>query len=397
MLDHSHVMGGSTAKRRINCPGSLQAEKASPEQATSEFALRGSMLHAAMELLLTADPADMKEAEPLLTELITQDLGFGEEYEITQELVDEKLRPALDAWFTVRDEYEWDDWFIEQRVSLESVVPGAFGTADLIGKDIAKRLHVLDWKFGDGIVVPVEGSEALGFYAGATLYDEDLELKEFCEDISGVVLHIVQPRVGSDIVLHTWETTEDWIEKLVDQISTAMELAGQPEPPLKAGSWCQFCRARVTCPAQQALASMALSNAPKSMTSVDLGAAMTMAQQLKTWIAEVVKLAQTEAEAGAVIPGYKLVNKRPTRVWTDADAAEKVFRNAKIKVGDMFNRKLISPTQAQKLDKELYDSRLSDIVVMHSSGTTLVADSDKRQAIVSSTELLAAALPKQET
>jgi hypothetical protein len=62
----------------------------------------------------------------------------------------------------------------------------------------------------------------------------------------------------------------------------------------------------------------------------------------------------------------------------------------------MFTRKLLSPTQAEKLDKELYGSKLSDIVAMHSSGTTLVPDSDKRQAIVSSTELLAKALPEQK-
>jgi hypothetical protein len=62
----------------------------------------------------------------------------------------------------------------------------------------------------------------------------------------------------------------------------------------------------------------------------------------------------------------------------------------------MFARKIISPTQAQKLDKDLYDTKLHDIVAMHSSGTTLVPDSDKRQAIVSSTELLANVLPEQK-
>jgi hypothetical protein len=356
-------MGGSTAKRRINCPGSLNAEKAAPEQAPSEYAERGSMLHAAMELLLTADPQTSEECQGLYAELIGQDLGFGEEHKITQELLDEKLIPAFEAWEYVCGKYEWDDWFIEQRVSLEAVVPGAFGTTDVLGKDIKKRLHVLDWKFGDGVVVPVEGNEG----------------------------HIVQPRTGSDLVLHTWETDEGWIEKLVDQIAESVK-----HDYLKAGSWCQFCRARVSCPEQQALASSALSNVPKSMTSVELGAAMTMAQQLKTWIAEVVKLAQIEAEAGAVIPGFKLVNKRPTRVWTDEAKAEKIFRSAKVPVGKMFARKLISPPQAEKLDKELYGSKLSDIVAMHSSGTTLVADSDKRQAIVSSTELLANALPEQK-
>jgi len=397
MSDHSHIMGGSTAARRINCPGSLKAEQAAPEQGESEYARRGSMLHAAMELLLTADPENMTEGAPLLDELVGQDLGFGEDYEIDRELVDTKLYPALEAWFTVRDEYGFDDWFIEQRVNFGEAAPGAFGTADIIARDTQSRLHILDWKFGDGVVVPVEGNIALGFYAAGAMYDDDPELQEFCTDLTGVIFHIVQPRVGSDVVLHSWDTSEAWVEKLMDRIGAAMVSAIElPEPPLKTGDWCQFCRARVTCPAQQALASSALSTVPKSMTSIDLGAAMLLAQQLKTWISEVVKLAQVEAEAGAAIPGFKLVNKRPTRVWTDAAAAEKLFRNAKIPVAKMFKRELISPAQAEKLDKELYGSKLSDIVAMHSSGLTLVQDSDKRQAVTSSIELLAAALPEQK-
>jgi len=398
-MEHSHVMGGSTAARRINCPGSLELEQASPEQETSEYAERGSMLHAAMEILLTADPQTPEAEDAFMDDLIGQDLGFGPEHVITKELIDEKIWPAWQAWLEVLETYDLDDWMIEQRVSLESVIPGAFGTADVIAKDTQKRLHILDWKFGDGVPVPVEGNMGLGFYAGAALYDDlDSDLVQMCDDISGIVLHIVQPRTGSDQVLNTWETTEDWVEKLIEQADRAMKLARGKNPPLTPGSWCQFCRARITCPAQNALASTALSNAPKYMTSVDLGAAMEMAMQLKSWIAEVVKLAEREAEAGAVIPGFKLVNKRPTRVWTDEKKAEKMLKAGKHKVGEIFTKKLISPTQAEKLNKELYNSKLSDIVVFHSSGLTLVPDSDKRQAVVSSAELLSNALPdrKQE-
>lgn len=391
MTEHSNVMGGSTAKRRINCPGSYEAEKDIPSQ-ESEYAARGSMLHAAMELLLTADPED---PDTWFDELEGNDLGF-EGHEVTRELIDAKLKPAWNAWLDVLETYELDDWFIEQRVSFGDIVPGAFGTADVAAIDKAKRLHILDWKFGDGVVVNVEGNEGLGFYAGGILYDEDPELQEMCDEISAVVLHIVQPRAGSGEVLHTWETTEHWVEDLVGLCERAVAIAKQPDAPRKAGSWCQFCKARATCPEQLALASTALSNTPKSMTSIELGAAMTMAQQLKTWISEVVKLAQAEAEAGAVIPGFKLVNKRPTRVWADAEEAEKRFRNAKVPVGKFTNKKLITPAQAQKLNKDLYADKLDDIVVMHSSGLTLVPDSDKRQAVVSSTELLANALPEQK-
>lgn len=394
MAEHSNVMGGSTASRRINCIGSYQAEKDIPGE-ESEYAIRGSMLHAAMELILTADPQDNNELVAVLSDLDGQDLGFDHE-PIDNDLIQNKLLPAWEAWMDVRDEYELDDWFIETRVSFGDIIPGAFGTSDVIAKDKARRLHVLDWKFGDGVPVPVEGNYGLGFYAGGALYDEDPELMEFCDDVTGIVLHIVQPRVGDSTVLHTWETTEEWVESLVGIAANAVAEALLPNPVRTPGPWCQFCKARVTCDAQQALATQALANAPKSMTSVELSQAMTMAMQLKSWISEVVKLAQAEAESGAVIPGFKLVNKRPTRVWTDEAEAEKLFRNAKVKVSDFKTSKLISPTQAEKLNKRLYADKLSDIVVMHSSGLTLVPESDRRQAVVSGAELLANALPEQE-
>lgn len=395
MSEHSNIMGGSTAAQRINCPGSYQLELEQPKGPPSEFADRGSMLHAAMELLVTADPESIKDAEPLFAEMIGQDFGF-EGHEVTQELVDTKLRPALDAWFAVLDEYDLEDWFIEQRVSLETVVKGAFGTTDILAKDTKKRLHVLDWKFGDGVVVPVKGNYGLGFYAGAALYDEDEELIEFCDDITGVVLHIVQPRVGSEQALYTWETTEQWIEALVDQAGEAMQKAMSEKPPLKTGPWCRWCAAKPVCPAQNNLASEALGKQPESMSGIELAEALKKADILKSWIASVYDLAQRELESGAAVPGYKLVQKQPRRQWVDATAAEKAMRKAKIKVGDMFKKSLISPTQLQELNKEVYSSLQSDHVIMHSSGLTVVDDSDKREAVTSSMDLLANALPDEK-
>ena len=391
-LAHSNIMGGSSAAQRINCPGSYMLEKNMPKQPESDFARRGSMLHAAMELLITADPADIDAAEPLFAELIGQDLGFGEEHEITEDLIADKLQPALSAWFDVVGEYEIDDWFIEQRVSLELVIPGAFGTADIVAKDTAERLHILDWKFGDGVPVAVEGNYGLGFYAASALYDPDEELKEFCADIKGVVLHIVQPRVGSNEVLQTWETSEEWIEQLVDLAAAAMDQATKPNAPVKTGDWCRWCAAKTICPAQQTLASEALSKAPESMTAVELADAIKTADILKAWIADVYKLALREMEQGAGVPGYKLVRKQPRRIWRDEALAEKAMRAAKVKVGDMFSKKLITPTQFQKLNKDVYSSLSDEHVIMHSSGLTVAPDSDKREAVNSSMDLLANAL-----
>lgn len=396
MLEHSHVMGGSTAERRINCPGSLALEKAVPDPESSEFAERGSMLHAAMELLLTADPSDRHDLAALFDQLEGQNLGF-DGHEITRELIDDKIAPAWAAWVRLRDEQKINDWFIEQRVSLEIVVPGAFGTADILAKDIKGRLHIIDWKFGDGIRVPAKENMALGFYAAAALYDEDPELIEFTNEAHPEIgLHIIQPRVGQDEVLDSWVTTDEWVENLVDLAAAAIDKAHGDNPPLKPGKWCGFCKARPTCSAQTALATEAISKSPAAMSSIDLAKAMQVADILQGWIKDVYRLAQDELEQGASIPGYKLVNKLPRRVWTDPQEAEKRLRASKHKVGDIFKRTLISPTQAEKLDPRLYNRRLHDIVAMHSSGVTIAPESDKRQAVVSSAQLLANALPEQK-
>ena len=223
MTEHSHVMGGSTAAQRINCPGSYLLEKKMPrDDGPNEFADRGSMLHAAMELLLLADPQNMTEAKPLFKEIEGQNMGF-ENHVVDDNLIVSKLRPALRAWFALDKKYQFTNMFIEQKVSLEKVIDGAFGTADLVLMDKENNLHVLDWKFGDGVPVEVEGNYGAGFYAGATLYDDNPELVEFTADFSGIViLHIVHPREGFDDVLHTWETTESCASPLSASETTTL-------------------------------------------------------------------------------------------------------------------------------------------------------------------------------
>lgn len=399
-MEHSHVMGGSTAAQRINCLGSLLLEAKAPEKPPSDYATQGNVLHSAMELMLTAlDPDSRtydKDYRKVLKDLEGQDLGYGEEWAITAEQIQTKIVPAWHAFIEVLSQYRLEDWFIEQRVSLEAVIPGAFGTSDLIAIDAMGRLHVLDWKFGDGVPVPVEGNMGLAFYAAAAMYDPEPELVEFCQNITGIVMHIVQPRAGADQVLWTWETDENFIETFVDQAEAAMKAANKPNAPCKIGDWCRWCAAKPICPAYGKLASAALSKPPKTMTSVELGEYVHMAEQLKSWIADVYTLAQHELEGGAVVTGYKLVQKRATRSWQDEAQVITIMRRRKVKVDDMYKRTLITPAQAEKKLPKLYSSVLDSCVHSQSSGLTVVSDTDKREAVTSSMDLLANALPDSE-
>lgn len=395
-MEHSHIMGGSSAAQRINCPGSFQLEQDSPPKPESVYALQGTVLHSAMELLLVHNPADDYTAEALLRDLEGKDLGFGDEWAITHELIEVKLRPALLAWMDVRDRYGLNDWFIESRVSLEVLVDGAFGTSDFIASDRNGNLHILDWKFGDGVVVTAEANYGLSFYAGATLYDPEPELKEFraemLSDEPTIYFHIIQPRRGDDEVLDTWATDTGYIENFLDRAVAAMDTARRANAPVKAGSWCRWCRAKAICPAQKGLVIEATSTEPRSMSGVELAKRLELADLLKAWITEVYELAKIEMEGGAAIPGFKLVNKLPRRHWIDDKQAEKVLRSNRVKAADLWQKKLISPAQLEKLDSKLYRKIADKNVESKSSGVTVVPDTDKRPAISSSNELLAIAM-----
>lgn len=394
-MDHSHVMGGSTATQRRNCPASLNLEKEMPPQPESEYAARGSMLHAAMELLVIAQPETVKAAEPLLRDLIGQDMGY-EGFEITQDLIDSKIRPALGAWLEIVETYDIDDWFIEEKVSLQALIPGAFGTPDVIAKDKAGRFHDLDWKFGDGYVVDVVANDAAAFYTSCAKYSEDPEIREFFGEPTGYVFHIVQPRIGGESVYKSWETTDEWLEKWLTQTIDAADAAVRDKPPAKAGAWCKWCRAKPICPVQNAMADDALTKQPSAMTAVELADALKKADLLKAWIGDVFKLAQHELEQGAALPGWKLVQKLPRRTWRDPLAAEAAMKKARIKVADLYKKTLLSPTQLQKLKPKLYSKVESDLVTLHSSGVTVVHDTDKRPALSGGMDLLANALNKTD-
>jgi hypothetical protein len=241
--------------KRLNCPVSRHLEDAAPKGGSSPYADRGSMLHAVMELLLTNEVRTIKEAQPLIDEAIGQDFGF-KDWPLTDDLVASKIGPALSAWFDVIKTYDIVDYMIETRVNIDHLIQGAFGTADVIAIDGEGNLHILDWKFGDGVPVIAEGNLGLGFYAICALYDEedeDLEdmLADLFEDCT-VYLHIVQPREGYDEpALDTWQTTETWVDTLLDKLKTAIELSYDDTQQAKPGEWCRWCAGAPMCEAQQ--------------------------------------------------------------------------------------------------------------------------------------------------
>lgn len=384
---HSDIMGGSTAAQRIYCPRSYLLEKPLPKMPESDYAKEGTGLHSCIEY---AVPLDV--SKDLYDELVGQ---LFDGIEITSEHVENKIIPALDAFDEICQAHGGCvEYMLEVKGSLDPAIPGAFGTVDMIARMADGTILILDWKFGDGVPVSVKANMQLGFYAGCALYSDDPLVQDLIfgeghdpDTIGDTPVNfefaIVQPRRGHGGPCYdTWATTSDWVEDFIDLAAEAYEKAQQPDAPIQAGSHCRWCSAQTGCEAKNKVVGEALTQAPASMDAVSMAAALKRADELESWLKAVRKRAHHELETGADIPGYKLVNKRSSRVYNDKAKAARALTRL-LKTAEAHKpREVISPAQAEKkIGKKRYDKIMSKYVSYVSSGNTMVPDSDKREAV----------------
>jgi hypothetical protein len=355
MMQHSSIVGGSTAKRVINCPGSVKLVQKMPPQPSSVHADRGTMLHEAISTILsdgTVRAGMYKHKDQLLT----------------QELYDEKIVTALAALDEI-DPHGNLVYEVETRVGFGDLLPGVFGSTDLIGR-IRNRAVVLDWKFGDGVVVEVEENPQLMFYAAAAMRTE--ELKWAFDGVDEIECVIVQPPV-----VRRWVTTVGRIKQFEHELVSAVKTALQDDAPLAQGDHCRWCAAKPICPQMTGAVDRAIKQQIINMDVDTLAKHLHTADLLEEWIKDLRALAFGLLEQGATVPGYKIVQKQARRQWVDEANAAKVLGE------DFIESVLLSPAQAEKLLKKRKLTLPDDLVVSVSSGTTLAPVDDPRPAVQS--------------
>ena len=371
-MDHSKIVGGSTAKRVMNCPGSVALVQKMPPKPSSKYADEGTLLHNVIAEIVMSD----KHPETWLGTTYNDQV-------LTLDLIDDKLVPALAALDKIDPDKEMEI-AAETRVGFGDLLPGVFGSTDLIGR-IGNRAIVLDWKFGDGVAVEVEENPQLMFYAAASMRTE--ESKWAFDGVDEIEMVIVQPPA-----VKRWVTTPARIAQFEKDLVKAVKLAQQPDAELNDGDHCRWCAAKPVCPLMTGAVDRALKTQIEAINMQTLGSYLAKADLMEDWIKDLRALAHQILDSGAPVPGYKLVAKRGTRQWVDDDKAEAAL--IKLNVAPYKEPELISPAQAEK---ELKKSKLAlpdDLVVSVSSGTTLAAESDPRPAVLQIGKQLTAALSK---
>ena len=377
MAKHSAIVGGSTASRVIKCPASVALCAKMPPKPSSKYADEGTLLHNAIAEILEKDlnPSDI--------------IGFKyKELVVTQELYDEKIVPALRSLDEIDPE-------CEMRISVESEVdfgdylPGVFGSADLIGR-LGDKAIVLDWKFGSGVIVNAEENYQGMFYAAAAMRTGST--KWAFEGAKEIEIIIVQPPE-----MRRWVTTPERIKEFEQQLAIAVKEAKRKDAPMQSGSHCRWCAAKPVCPIMTDSVARSTQLALKDLKPDLIATYLQQADVLEDWIKGLRELAHQMLEADVRVPGYKLVAKRAIRQWSDeALANNESLLHYTLGLGSdvLYDKKVISPAQAEKILGKEGKDKIKDLVVAVSSGSTLVPESDPRPEVLQIGKQLTAALNK---
>ena len=265
---------------------------------------------------------------------------------------------------------------IEQRVDFSRWVEQGFGTSDAILISDG-TMHVIDYKHGLGILVSAEDNPQMKCYAlGAlAIYDSLYDIKE-------ISMSIFQPRREN---MSTWTIPVDELKTWAEEVlKPKAEMAMNGEGEYCPGEWCTFCRAAVRCRAR-AEEKLKLAQEefkrPPLLTDEEIEEILKVIPDLTKWANEIMAYATESAvNHGKQWNGFKVVEGRSVRKYTDEDAVAKAAKEAGYK--DIYRQSLITLTEMQRLmGKATFEKVLGDLIYKPPGKPTLVPNSDKREAM----------------
>lgn len=270
--------------------------------------------------------------------------------------------------------------FVDTEVELDMSrwIPEGHGTSDCLVL-VDKELHVIDFKYGKGVRVDAENNSQLMIYALGSL-----NLLDDIYDIDVVVMTIFQPRIGN-IGSH-WISRSDLLEWADETLRPIAEMAWKGCGELRSGDWCRWCLVKASC-RKRAEDNLELARLdfrkPPLLTDEELGGVLSRADELDGWVGDLKAYALSRLLAGGQIPGWKVVEGRSNRRWSDPAAVADIVRNAGF---DPYRQEVLGITaMTEMLGKEKFNELLGPLVVKPRGKATLAPADDRRPAITSAT------------
>jgi hypothetical protein len=358
------ILSASSSDRWLRCPPSARLSEAYEDKG-SDYAAEGTDAHSLCEFKLRK-ALGQSAKDP------TENLNFyNEEMEDCAAGYAAYIIEQVEA---AKETCKDPAVMVEQRVDFSRWVEQGFGTADcLIIAD--GTLRVIDFKYGLGVLVSAEENPQMKCYAlGA------LELFDDIYDIDDVTLHIYQPRRQN---VSEWRIPKadllTWAEEV---LKPAADLAWDGKGEFSCGDWCRFCKAKNVCRAR-AEENLKLARhdfkLPPKLTDAEIEVILSKVDELVSWASDIKEYALQQALSGKEWHGFKLVEGRSVRKYTDEASVAKAVSDAGF---DPYEKKLLGITAMQKmLGNRRFKELLAAYIEKPQGKPTLVPDSDKRPAM----------------
>ena len=369
MANKHAVLSASSAARWIACPPSarLNAEKS---DAPSEYAAQGTDAHTLCEYKLRK-ALGMKVRDPTknLASYDTEMEECAEAYcQFVMELVGQFRAESKDTMVSV-----------EQRVDFSAFVPDGFGTADTLIIS-GKTVCIVDYKHGKGIEVSADGNPQMMCYALGCI-----QMFDGLYDIDTVRMVIFQPRLGN--ISESTISKADLLAWAHDTLVPAAKLAYDGEGDFCAGAHCRFCKLKATC-RKRAEYNLALAQydfeMPPTLEDAEVEAVLEKADALAAWVSDIKEYALQRAIQGKKWMGWKLVEGRSNRKYTDEAAVANIVKEAGY---EPYEQKLLGITaMTGLLGKSKFEELLGSLIVKPQGRPTLAPMSDKRPAMNTAAE-----------
>ena len=375
MPEQHALLSASGAHRWLSCTPSARLETQFPDKG-SDFAAEGTLAHSLAELKVRKYIGTISAQK------------YRAEFKKIAE--NEKYNPEMDTHTDsylefIKDkaaEYDTKPFIVpEQRLDFSNIVPEGFGTGDciMIGGGV---LMVIDFKYGQGVKVEAKMNPQMLLYAVGAL-----NAFSMLYDIHTVTMHIFQPRIDN---VDTYTVTREFLDIWADSIKPIAEKAYKGEGEYNAGDWCRFCRAKSLCRARAAFSEEPFEKtggaSPELLSREEIGDILKRADAIKKWIADLEEWSLSELLAGNEVPGWKAVEGRSVRQFSDTDAAFKHLVDSGYDEAVLYERKPITLTAVEKLlGKKDFEAQLSEFVIKPPGKPTLAQATDKRAAITNKT------------
>ncbi len=350
--------------RYSKCTASLDIEAALPDQ-TSEASEQGTAAHELAEYRLRRALGE-KVKKP-------KSKWHDEEMET---LTGKYADYVLDVFEKAKENCADAQLLVEQKLDLTPLLPEGFGTADavILADNTA---HIIDLKYGRGVLVNAEGNPQMRIYALGMLYEYD-----GIYDISRVTTTVYQPRRGN--VESDEISRDDLLKWAQEEVKPVVEKIESKQTEFVPGEWCRFCKIASTCRArtekQLETAKVEFQN-PDELSYDELMELLPKMDEVIEWAKAVQKKATDLALSKGKPPiGYKIVEGRTIRKYLDENQVIKRVTEAGYK--DIWEKKLISVASMERaLGKETFKEVLGDLVIKPEGKPKLVPEGDRRKPI----------------